>query len=92
LGLPTSKFEGESEYKKNYSPIRGKTERIYTSPSKQYIPNTAIFDGTTTYNREFSPKKADINASFKRSDNYQPSTTPFQGETAYGRDFKPHKI
>lgn len=50
-----TQFYDETEYKKSYVPFQVVAERPATCTHLDYR-NKAKFDGTTTYNAEYSPK------------------------------------
>jgi hypothetical protein len=83
------KFEGESEYKKNYVPTKIQPEQPITPV--RYAPNHTKFEGTTTYNREFSPKAMDRRTGCN-PEPYRPKNLPFEGTSTYEREYKAHKV
>jgi len=82
-------FYDETEYKKSYVPFQVAVERPATCAPIDYR-NKAKFDGTTTYNVEFSPKHVEkIPYTPVR---YERKNIPFQGESVYNSEYKPHQI
>jgi hypothetical protein len=57
----------------------------------QYRPNTAKFDGTTTYRSEFKGKRGDLEQNNKHF-SYQQNDLPFYGHTTYGDSYTKYKI
>ena len=80
-------FYEETEYKKNYVPFNIEVERPATTKNYDFR-NKTKFDGTTTYNVEFSPKH--IERVSHTPLEYPRKKIPFQGQTMYNSEFKPH--
>lgn len=58
------------------------------------MPSPHKFEGNTTYNHDYIPKKAEqpLSPTPRKKLDYSPSKFPLETETTYGKFYKPHKV
>lgn len=79
-------FDDRTGYREDY--IKHQLPEKYARPRDEYIPNKVPLDGLTTMRRDFTPKGAEKQPSFKPEGTGYRSDAPFDDDTTHKADYK----
>ena len=83
-------FDGTTNYSQDFKKWQG--ERIFVPKQNDYVPNSAPFEGTSTYKGQFVPHAVVPTQSFRPDNQGFHSDSKFEGGTMYAQDYTPKEI